>query len=91
MKKETTHTASAATVSLRSITEGINLHTLAADTLLDDGQAAAVLGLKKGTLSIWRSTGRYNLPYLKIGRLVRYRAGDLAEWLEKRARLHSGQ
>lgn len=91
MKKETTHTASAATVSLRSITEGINLHTLAADTLLDDGQAAAVLGLKKGTLSIWRSTGRYDLPYLKIGRLVRYRAGDLAAWLEKRARLHSGQ
>lgn len=91
MKKETTHKASAATVSLRSITEGINLHTLAADTLLDDGQAAAVLGLKKGTLSIWRSTGRYNLPYLKIGRLVRYRAGDLAEWLEKRSRLHSGQ
>ena len=73
MKNETTHTASAATVSLRSITEGINLHTLPVDTLLDDGQAA-VLGLKKGTLSIWRTTGRYDLPYLKIGRLVRYRA-----------------
>lgn len=27
---------------------------------LEDKQAAAVLGLKAGTLSVWRSTGRYN-------------------------------
>jgi len=91
VKKENILTASATTVSFRAITEGVNLHSLPVDTLLDDAQAAAVLGVKKGTLSIWRTTGRYNLPYLKIGRLVRYRAGDLAAWLESRARLHSGQ
>jgi hypothetical protein len=70
---------------------GFNLQALPPDTLLDDAQAAAALSLKPATLAVWRTTGRYNLPYLKIGRLVRYRAGDLAAWLDKRARLHSGQ
>ena len=70
---------------------GFNLAGLPADVLLDDTQAAAALGLKPATLSVWRCTGRYSLPYLKIGRLVRYRAGDLAAWLATRSRLHSGE
>jgi len=61
------------------------------DALLDHTQAAAALGVRPGTLSVWRCTGRYALPYLKVGRLVRYRAGDLLAWLETRARLHSGE
>lgn len=40
--------------------------------LLDDHAAAAVLDVSPGTLSVWRSTGRYALPFLKIGRKVRY-------------------
>ena len=39
-----------------------------------------------GTLGVWRSTGRYNLPFLKVGRAVRYRRADLLAWLEKRTR-----
>ena len=39
--------------------------------LLDDHAAAALLDVSPGTLSVWRSTGRYNLPFLKIGRKVR--------------------
>jgi predicted DNA-binding transcriptional regulator AlpA len=35
---------------------------------------------------VWRSTGRYNLPFIKIGRNVRYRRADLIAWLEKRTR-----
>ena len=54
--------------------------------LLDDKAAAAYLSLSPGTLSVWRSTGRYNLPFLKVGRLVRYRRADLDAWLEKRVR-----
>lgn len=69
---------------------GFNLSALPPDTLLDDAQAAAALGLRPSTLSVWRSTGRYALPYVKVGRLVRYRAGDLAAWLDKRAKLHTG-
>ena len=54
--------------------------------LLDEQAAADVLGVTPGTLSVWRSTGRYELPFLKIGRKVRYRHSDLMDWLEKRTR-----
>jgi predicted site-specific integrase-resolvase len=54
--------------------------------LLDDKAAAAVLDVTPGTLSVWRSTGRYALPFLKVGRKVRYRHSDLLAWLEKRTR-----
>lgn len=46
-----------------------------------DKDASLILGVKTETLSVWRSTGRYGLPYLKIGRLIKYRVSDLAEFL----------
>jgi len=51
---------------------------------IDDVGAAEILGVSPGTLSVWRSTGRYNLPFVKIGRKVRYRRADLLAWLERR-------
>lgn len=54
--------------------------------LLSDKAAAAVLDVSPGTLSVWRSTGRYGLPFLKIGRKVRYRRADLQAWMESRTR-----
>lgn len=54
--------------------------------LLDDIAAAALLDVSPGTLSVWRSTGRYSLPFLKIGRKVRYRRADLEAWMERRTR-----
>lgn len=62
-----------------------NLIAAGAD-LLDEHAAAVMLDLSPGTLRVWRSTGRYNLPFLKIGRNVRYRRADLQMWLEARAR-----
>ena len=63
-----------------------NLIAAGAD-LLDEKAAAQFLdGVTPGTLSVWRSTGRYNLPFIKIGRNVRYRRSDLIAWLEKRTR-----
>lgn len=50
---------------------------------VDDRDAALVLGVKTSTLAVWRSTGRYGLPYMKVGRLIRYRVSDLADFLEK--------
>lgn len=52
--------------------------------LLDDKTAAAILDVSPGTLSVWRSTGRYNLPFLKIGRKVRYRRADILDWMKSR-------
>lgn len=58
---------------------------------VDDKQAAAALGIKPSTLAVWRSTGRYRLPFIKSGRLVRYRLADLAEFLARRTSGHTGE
>ncbi len=58
---------------------------------VDDKQAAFALGVKPTTLAVWRSTGRYNLPFLKVGRLVKYRVSDLAEFLARRTANHTGE
>ncbi len=47
-------------------------------------QAAEFLTVSVGTLEVWRSTKRYAIPYIKCGRLVRYRRSDLEAWLESR-------
>lgn len=49
--------------------------------LLDTDQAAALLGIKKNTLEIWRVQGR-SPRFLKIGRNVRYRMSDVEAFLE---------
>ena len=66
------------------------LNILEDSTLLESWQASQYLGLRKETLSIWRSTGRYNLRYIKVGRLVRYTAGDLKAFIASRMRNHTG-
>lgn len=54
--------------------------------LLDEKQAAQYLTVTPGTLAVWRSVGRYRLPFVKVGRMVRYRRSDLDAWLEARSR-----
>lgn len=52
--------------------------------LLDENEAASFLSVKPGTLSVWRSSGRYPIPFIKVGRRIRYRRSDLHAWLESR-------
>ena len=47
-------------------------------------EVAEYLGLEVETLNVWRCTKRYNLPYSKIGRLVRYRAEDVEAFVTSR-------
>jgi predicted DNA-binding transcriptional regulator AlpA len=54
------------------------------DDLLDENKAAQFLGLSPGTLAVWRTTKRYPLTYIKVGRLVRYRKYDLNAFLKSR-------
>lgn len=49
-----------------------------------DPTAAVLLDVTTDTLAVWRSTKRYNLPYVKVGSKVRYREADLVKWLESR-------
>ena len=53
-------------------------------SLLSRKEAAEFLGVKEITLAVWQSTRRYNVPVVKVGRLVRYRFGDLLEFVQKR-------
>lgn len=47
---------------------------------------AQFLGVTVETLAVWRSTGRYNIPFIKVGRSIRYRQSDLEKWLDERTR-----
>lgn len=52
--------------------------------LISPEEAAKVLGVSVGTLSVWRSTRRYALAYVKVGHLVRYRPNDLSTFITSR-------
>lgn len=54
--------------------------------LVDETEAAAILDVAVGTLGVWRSSGRYAIPFIKIGRKVRYSRRALDAWLESRTR-----
>ena len=41
--------------------------------LLTRKEAAEYLGVKELTLALWKSTKRYDLPVVKVGRLAKYR------------------
>ncbi|MBU0601153.1 MAG: helix-turn-helix domain-containing protein [Gammaproteobacteria bacterium] len=54
------------------------------DELLTAKQAAAFLKVKPGTLACWRTTKRYPLKYIRVGKSIRYRLGDLQAFLAAR-------
>ena len=54
------------------------------EPLLTTREAAKLLGVKANTLAIWRNTDRYHIPYIKIGRAIRYKRSDLVKFLSER-------
>jgi|SRR5215469_8781894 len=56
------------------------------ENLLNYAEAADFLGVARATLEVWVSTGRYSVPHLKVGRLVKFRRTALAQWLKSRER-----
>lgn len=61
------------------------------DMLLTTPEAATYLGISPKTLETWRSTGRQAVPYVRVGRLIRYRMRDLDEWMASRSQNHTGE
>ena len=57
------------------------------DRLVDEREAAEVLGLKIATLRRWRWAGS-SLPFIRIGRAIRYSPSDLQAFIEA-GRRHS--
>lgn len=54
--------------------------------LIDPAVVAQLLNVSTGTLSVWRCTGRYNLPFIKVGRKVMYRVGQVNDFIDLRTR-----
>ena len=52
--------------------------------LLSENEAAEILNVTPGTLSVWRCTRRYPLPYVRVGRSIRYRLSDIEAFCESR-------
>ncbi len=71
------------------MTKGNSLVVLIDDPLLTPRQAGILIGgeeepIAKSTLAIWRSTHRYRLPYVRVGRLIRYRRSDVLNFIKQR-------
>jgi hypothetical protein len=60
------------------------INKLHENSLLTRKEAANFLGVSEITLGLWKSTKRYSLPVVKVGRLAKYRYGDLLEFVERR-------
>jgi hypothetical protein len=69
----------------------LNLSTMPPLALLSPEVTAQALGLKTNTLACWRSTGRTNLRFIRVGRLIRYRVQDILEYLESQSATHTGE
>jgi excisionase family DNA binding protein len=62
----------------------INLIKTKNTELLSTNQASIYIGVTPGTLKVWRCTKRYQIPFIKVGRLVRYRKSELDSFLDRR-------
>ena len=51
--------------------------------ILNSAEAAAYLRVTPHTLAIWRSEKRYDLPFARVGRFVRYRKEDLRRFIDE--------
>ncbi|MDR4517184.1 MAG: helix-turn-helix domain-containing protein [Nitrosomonas sp.] len=60
------------------------LRKQSSDPLLTPSEAAAYIGVTENTLSVWRCVGRYNIQFVKVGRLVKYRKSALDAFLDRR-------
>ena len=54
---------------------------LKSSELMSRKEAADYLGVKEQTLACWATNKRYALPYIKIGRLVKYKREDLEQFI----------
>ena len=51
--------------------------------LMTPRDAAVYIGVKINTLAVWRMTNRYGLPFVKLGKVIRYRKSDLDKWIDE--------
>ena len=54
------------------------------DALLTTEQAAAILGCAPKTLEMERTRRRWDIPFVRLSRAIRYRRCDLLTWIASR-------
>jgi excisionase family DNA binding protein len=52
--------------------------------LISPRDAANVLKVTEGTLAVWRCNRRYDLPFVRVGRSVKYQRADIERFVEQR-------
>src|ERR1700745_1098163 len=52
--------------------------------LLTETETAKQISVAPATLQQWRHHHRYSLPFIRVGRLIRYRQIDVDNWLASR-------
>lgn len=58
--------------------------------LLTPHTVASLLGVSAGTLALWRCTGRYKLPFVKVGRKVMYDPVAIQNFIADRTQNQTG-
>ncbi len=58
--------------------------------LMNRTEAAQYLGIKPQTLAVWATTKRYDLPYVKVGRLVKYSQNALDTFIQQQTVVMEG-
>jgi len=66
----------------------MSLQPIPSSPLLSPSTVSTMLSVKVGTLAVWRSTNKYNLPYVKIGSRVMYRAEDVNTFISGQVHVH---
>ena len=51
--------------------------------LLNVNEVAKCLGISIHTLNRWRSTGSFDLPFVRVGRRIKYVEADLINWINE--------
>ena len=59
--------------------------------LLTRKQVADYLGIAAGTLANWASAKRLHLPFVRVGRAIRYREADVAQFVAERTCVVAGE
>jgi excisionase family DNA binding protein len=61
--------------------------TIDENDLITTAEMARLLKVQPNTLEVWRATKRYDLPYVKIGRSVRYSRSAAAQFISKNTKV----
>lgn len=87
---QTTHAANIEAIKAEILAQ-LNCDPKHPSIHVDAKLAAFTLGVQANTLAVWRSSGRNRLPFIKVGRSVKYRISDLAEFIASRTACNTGE